>query len=131
MNEILLESVSKVINWLQHRKRKVVSLSVPKKSTCPIIEFYSKRSCPERERFNESLWSTGFIAADGILRVFYNENNVAVELEVNNVTIDLREIRPFPIHPKWILSKDLVHTWMRDHRVLLHSDFAWVSNVWT
>ena len=97
----------------------------------PIVECYKFRSCPERERFNEILHTTGFIASDGILRIFYDDrNNIAVEMEVNGLTINLRQANPFPYNPRWGLARDLVHAWMRAHDASLTTDYGWAGNAW-
>lgn len=94
-----------------------------------IMERHVGRPCPERQRFNEKLYSTGFVSSDGILRVFYADG-LAVEIEVNGMPIDLRSATPFPQHPRWRLSRDLIHAWMREHDVEITSDYSWVVNRW-
>jgi hypothetical protein len=96
-----------------------------------ILEVYRDRQCPERERFNETLVSTGFVAKDGNLRIFYNDRKFAVEMEVNDTTFDLRELTPYPQHPKWIWANKLVHAWLREHGVPPNGDFHWVSDNWS
>jgi hypothetical protein len=133
-------TLDKIYSWFKPPtvEEPAINCGVPKmavmaektKRTCPITEIYKKRPAPEREQFNEVLHSAGFVAEDGILRVFYNEHNVAVELEVNGLTLNLREAKPFPYHARWGMARDLIRAWMRDHEASLTEDFGWVRNVW-
>lgn len=95
----------------------------------PILEVYKSRSSTERG-FVDISHSSGFVAADGALRVFYNELGVAVEVEVYGTTISLRDAYPFPQNRKWELADCLIANWLVRHGSPLKTRYSWANNLW-